>query len=85
MIGVGAILLGFALVWHVWWLVIVSFVLCWIPPVWRSFRPPEEKVIPAEVVRKEHEQWLNRVQSLPAIGRERECTSANQGRAEFAG
>jgi len=84
-IGVGAILLGFALVWHVWWLVIVSFVLCWIPPVWRSFRPPEEKVIPAEVVRKEHEQWLNRVQSLPAIGRERECTSANQGRAEFAG
>ena len=81
-IGVAAIVFGFALVWHIWWLAIVSFTGIWGTVIARSFVTETERVIPASEVRADHEAWLARVREAPVTPREREDTSDNVGRAE---
>ena len=81
-IGVGAIALGFALVWHIWWLVAFGFVTIWAAVIARSFVKETERVIPASKVRADHEAWLAQVRECATASREQEDTSANVGRAE---
>jgi cytochrome o ubiquinol oxidase subunit 1 len=81
-IGVAAILFGFALVWQIWWLVIVSFVAMWGAVIARSFVVDTERVIPASEVRASHEAWLQTVRECAVTSREQENTSGNAGRAE---
>jgi cytochrome o ubiquinol oxidase subunit 1 len=81
-IGIAAILFGFGLVWHIWWLVIVSFVSMWAAVIARSFVTETERVIPASVVRATHETWLQSVRESAVTPREREDSSSNAGRAE---
>jgi cytochrome o ubiquinol oxidase subunit I len=81
-IGVAAICFGFALVWHIWWLVIVSFVAIWGVVIARSFVTETERVIPAGEVRATHEAWLQRVRETIVTPREQENTLSNAGRAE---
>jgi cytochrome o ubiquinol oxidase subunit 1 len=81
-IGVGAIGLGFALVWHIWWLVAVSFVIIWGAVIARSCVTETERVIPASKVRADHEAWLQQVRQCAATSREQEDTRVNVGRAE---
>jgi cytochrome o ubiquinol oxidase subunit 1 len=81
-IGIAGILFGFALVWHMWWLVVLSFVTMWGAVVARSFVTETERVIPASEVRADHEAWLRRVRESAATPRELEDESSNVGRAE---
>lgn len=81
-IGIAAIAFGFALVWHIWWLVIASFMTMWGAVIARSFVTRTERVIPASEVRATHESWLGSVRQAAATPREREDTSGNIGRAE---
>ena len=82
-IGIAAILFGFALVWHIWWLVIVSFVSMWTAVIARCFVTETERVIPASEVRATHEAWLQSVRASAATPREHEDSSRNAGRAEL--
>jgi len=40
-------IMGFALIWHIWWLVIAGFVGAWAVVVVAAWRDQTEKVIPA--------------------------------------
>jgi cytochrome o ubiquinol oxidase subunit 1 len=45
-----ATITGFALIWHIWWLVLVGVVAAYAVFVWFAWRDVEEYVIPAEEV-----------------------------------
>ncbi|MBT3812416.1 MAG: cytochrome ubiquinol oxidase subunit I, partial [Gammaproteobacteria bacterium] len=81
-IGIAAIMFGFALVWHIWWLVVFSFVCMWGAVIARSFVTETERVIPASKVRADNEAWLQQVRECATTPREQENTSVNVGRAE---
>ena len=76
--------LGFALVWHIWWMAILGFFGMWAVVIAASFQRDIHKVIPAAQVAREHEGWLSQVGQARAISRDLEMTSANQGLAERA-
>jgi cytochrome o ubiquinol oxidase subunit I len=61
---------GFALIWHIWWLVGVGLVAAYAVFVWFAWRDVEEYVIPADEVarldrerRAPRERWLERYAS----------------------
>ncbi|MES1925549.1 cbb3-type cytochrome c oxidase subunit I [Salinisphaera sp. T31B1] len=83
-IAVFAVLLGFALTWHIWWLTIVSLVGIWAAVIARSFYQDTEHTIPARQVREEHENWLQSLREIKAVTREQETTPANRGLAAEA-
>jgi cytochrome o ubiquinol oxidase subunit I len=58
-------LTGFALVWHIWWLVVLGLVAAYVVFVWFAWRDVHEKVVPAAVVarldrerRRARADWL---------------------------
>lgn len=60
-------LTGFALIWHIWWLVIVGLVAAYAVFVWFAWRDVSEKIVPAAVVaridrerRRSRADWLAR-------------------------
>ncbi|MBH9969433.1 MULTISPECIES: cytochrome o ubiquinol oxidase subunit I [Commensalibacter] len=59
--GMFALVLGFAAVWHIWWLVIVTVILNFVLAIGYSFKDDKEYVIPAsevERIEKEHSRKL---------------------------
>ncbi len=72
----------FALVWWIWWLVgLTSLAMLLLVIVW-SFDIDNERVIPAEEVRRDHEAWLERVRNATPVDRDHEHDPANTGRAK---
>jgi cytochrome o ubiquinol oxidase subunit I len=68
-----ATLTGFALIWHIWWLVGVGIVAAYAVFVWFAWRDAVEYSIPAEEVarydrerRRAREQWLAQHAGQPA-------------------
>jgi cytochrome o ubiquinol oxidase subunit 1 len=60
-----ATITGFALIWHIWWLVVVGLVAAYAVFVWFAWRDLEEYEVPAEEVaridrarRRARQQWL---------------------------
>jgi cytochrome o ubiquinol oxidase subunit I len=60
-------LTGFALIWHIWWLVILGLVAAYAVFVWFAWRDVSEKIVPATVVarldrerRRARADWLAR-------------------------
>jgi len=51
MIGAIAFVLGFAMVWHIWWLAVASLLATFAVVVARSFDDADHRIIPAEEVR----------------------------------
>ena len=43
-------IMGFALIWHIWWLVVIAFVGAWATFVVLAWRDEHEEAIPAETV-----------------------------------
>ncbi|MDQ2093647.1 cbb3-type cytochrome c oxidase subunit I [Rhodalgimonas zhirmunskyi] len=82
LIGVGALALGFGLTWHIWWMVAAGFIGIWAVVIARSFVTDTGHVIPADVVQREHERWLELVRNTPAVDRGVEQQSENLGHAE---
>jgi cytochrome o ubiquinol oxidase subunit I len=77
----------FALVWWIWWLVaLVTAAIILLVIVW-SFFVDNERVIPAEQVRQEHQAWLAALKASVPVDRDDEFSSENLGYAktELAG
>ena len=74
-------MLAFGLVWHIWWLVILSFVAAIASMIIRGFARDTTHVISADEVREQHQRWLDAVARVRAASRAVETTAANTGRA----
>ncbi len=74
-------IVAFALVWHIWWLVVVNMALVVGVTVARGFVRDTTHTIPALQVRREHRRWLEQVAALPSVERGREVEPANHGLA----
>ena len=83
-IGIAGAVLGFALVWHMWWLAALGAVVILGAVIARSFARDVDRTIPAAVVEAANQRWLAAVCATPSIPREVETTSANRGLAEVA-
>ena len=71
----------FALVWWIWWLAILMTVLMILAVIIWTFNTDTEEVIPAEVVREQHEAWLDLVRKSRPVNRDLETASENRGLA----
>ncbi len=74
--------LAFALVWHIWWLVILSVLAALASIVMRGFARDTTRIIPAQTVREEDRRWIEAATRATAISRADECTPANHGLAQ---
>ena len=74
--------LAFGLVWHIWWMVILSFLAVVVTMIVRGFARDTTRVVSASEVRKEHLRWIDAVASVTAISRADERTPANEGLAQ---
>lgn len=82
MIGIAGAAVAFGLVWHIWWLTVLSFLMIWAAVIARSFVKNTTRTIPACEVQRTEERWLQAVREAPAVSRDYEMTSANRGLAE---
>ncbi|MEX2963829.1 cbb3-type cytochrome c oxidase subunit I [Microbulbifer sp. TYP-18] len=74
-------ILGMALTWYIWWLVVLSAAVLPLVLIVRSFFSDQEIVIPAAEVEREHRDWLDAIGRVQGITRDRETTSDNLGLA----
>ena len=81
---VGAIgfTLAFALVWHIWWLVIGSFLAVVAAMIVHGFARDTTRIVSAQEVRRAHHRWIDAVAAATAISRADECTRLNSGLAQ---
>lgn len=81
---VAGFLVGFGLVWQIWWLVIVAVVIGIASIVWYGAARMKHKTIPARVVQDDTERWLKSVHDTVADADagtdENSNTSVNPGR-----
>lgn len=78
-VGGGAV--GFALTWHIWWLVTAGMAAMVGAFILRSFERDIARVIPADEVRETEEAWLREVHAARAIRRDAETDNVNEGLA----
>ncbi|MGH3828385.1 MAG: cbb3-type cytochrome c oxidase subunit I, partial [Pseudonocardiaceae bacterium] len=78
-LGAVGFVLAFALVWHIWWLVLLAVLGGIVAMIARGFERDTVKVIPAEEVRRTHRSWLEAVHAATAISRDQEYEPTNQG------
>ncbi len=83
-IGVVGAATAFALVWHMWWLVILGIVTVVATAIARSFTRDNTWTLPAGEVAQIQRRWLRAVGEATPIPREIEMTSANRGVAEVS-
>jgi len=74
-------LLGFGLVWHIWWLALAALIAVPMTFLWYVFRPIGARIIPADEVEREHKAWLAAVGEARPITRDQETTPVNNGLA----
>ena len=70
---------GFALVWHIWWLVVLAFVAGWAAIILRSFRTDTERTVPASEIARHHAAWMAQVRAADTVARTDESTDRNCG------
>jgi cytochrome o ubiquinol oxidase subunit 1 len=81
-IGIAGALCGFAMVWHIWWLAIGGFLAIWGAVIARSFVRKVHRTIPARLIARTEQRWLNAVAAAPPAEREEETSHANTGRSQ---
>ncbi len=66
-----AVVIGFAMIWHIWWMVIVGLIGAFATFVWFAWRDEHEYEIPAEeVARIDRERRRVRAEVLlPSLSR----------------
>ena len=80
-IGAIGFTLAFGLVWHIWWMVILSLLAVIVTLIIRGFARDTHRIVNAEEVRREHGRWVDAVATATAIPRAVERTPANRGLA----
>lgn len=76
-----ATIMGFALVWWIWWLAVVGLVVIFGAIILRGFRTNTERTIPAAEVERVDREWLETVANTRAVTRDEESSSSNRGLA----
>jgi cytochrome o ubiquinol oxidase subunit I len=80
-IGAIGFFLAFGLVWHIGWMVILSFLSAVAAMIVRGFARDTTRIVSARQVQREHHRWIDAVASITAISRDEERTAANEGLA----
>ncbi|MGY3038584.1 cytochrome o ubiquinol oxidase subunit 1 [Rhodanobacter sp. TND4EL1] len=73
--------LAFALVWHIWWLVILSLLAAMGTMIARGFTRDTTRIIRAEEIQREDRRWLDAARNATPVSRADECKPVNLGRA----
>jgi cytochrome o ubiquinol oxidase subunit 1 len=81
-IAVTGFALAFGLVWHIWWMVILSFLAVIATLIIRGFTRDTIRSVSAQEVRREHDRWIDAVATAMAIRRADECRPVNLGLAQ---
>lgn len=81
-IGLSSAVMGFALVWHIWWLLVAGLLTLVGAVIARSFVRDIHTTIPAVQVAAQDAQWLDLVQRTRAVSRDEETWPTNKGLAE---
>jgi len=79
--GAVGLALAFGLVWHIWWLVILSTLTVLMTLIASGFSRDTTRVVHAEEVRRDEERWIGAARASTAISRADECDSCNVGLA----
>ncbi|HUA26030.1 MAG TPA: cbb3-type cytochrome c oxidase subunit I [Steroidobacteraceae bacterium] len=79
--GAVGLALAFGLVWHIWWMVILSALAVVVTMIASGFSRDTTRVIPAQEVRRDEERWIGAARAATAISRADECDSCNAGLA----
>ena len=74
-------LMAFALVWHIWWLLVVGGVGAFSAIVGRGFVRAATRIIPASEVERDYMRWLGEVAAAQPVSRAEETEPANRGLA----
>lgn len=80
-IGLFTSVLGFAAVWHIWWLALGSLAGCIATAITYAFLPYRETVIPAAEVARQDTAWRTVARAAVGVTRDHENDPANLGRA----
>ena len=87
-LAAAAFMLGFAMIWHIWWLSIAALLTIVGSIFWRGMRVIEPHVVPAAQVEREDRRFREQVAALTPVARIDEETERNRGvpdLTEFAG
>ena len=57
--------LAFGLVWHIWWMAILSFLAAVATMIIRGFARDTTRIVTAQKVRQEHHRWLDAAAARP--------------------
>ena len=72
--------LAFGMVWHIWWLAVLSLAVIMVSLVGRALRGDRHPVtIPAAEVRRQHKAWLAKVRTITPVSRALERDPRNYG------
>ncbi|HKJ22997.1 MAG TPA: cbb3-type cytochrome c oxidase subunit I [Gammaproteobacteria bacterium] len=80
-LGILGGLIGFGLVWYVWWLTVGALLAALLALIMRGFARDTERTVPASEVEREHREWLETVAASRTVTRLHEVDSANAGLA----
>ena len=80
-LGAIGLAVAFGLVWHIWWMVILSGLAVVATLIVSGFARDTTRVVAAEQVRQDQQRWLDAAAAATAISRVDECNSANAGLA----
>ena len=83
-LGVTGTVIGFALVWYIWWLAALGLIVVIGTAIARGFVRNSTRIIPAAEVRRQEEAWLSTVALTPPVTRDQETSPVNRGLAEAA-
>lgn len=80
-IFVATFLMGFSIVWHIWWLAILGLAAIPVTLIGSAFRSDSERVVPAAEVAGITEAWLASVRVVRGVTRDEEDSPENRGLA----
>ena len=82
-IGIAAAFCSFGLVWHIWWLVVVSMITVFLTVFGRSAARDVDRIVPAAEVERTDRQWLDVAAASHPVPRQLEETTENEGLAAW--
>jgi cytochrome o ubiquinol oxidase subunit 1 len=80
-LGAIGLAVAFGLVWHIWWMVILSTLGVVATLIVSGFARDTTRIVPARQVRQEQQRWIDAAAAATAITRADECKPSNAGRA----
>jgi cytochrome o ubiquinol oxidase subunit 1 len=80
-LGAIGLAVAFGLVWHIWWMVILSTFAVVATLISSGFARHTTRIVSAQQVRQDQQRWIDAAVAATAISRADECKSSNAGLA----